>query len=248
MSGWLDDKMSELGRVSCESCDTYYKSLGHHWKENSDCAPELSDEQIEIITGLLMGDGWLNTHGCTPYVATSMISPNYLEFLDDNFGKMGAGVKLRKTAKESANNSRKSGFHEDALEENYSDIYEWRTLRNPHLSSFTHWYDCEKCWPRDIELTPTVLKHWYVCDGSISSNNHIKITADNESENVDKLVQYFSNIDLPEPTTTVYDRPEDAWSDSQCLDLTWSIDDSKILLDYMGDPLPDFDYKWSKSS
>jgi len=244
MSDWLSDKMDELNRDLCESCGNYYKSLGHHWRHTPNCAPQLSDKQEDIVIGLLMGDGHLDMSSKNPYIKSNMVTFDYLDYLDSEFPVMGRGVKLISSAKESAKRAKESGFHDGALEKNYSDVYGWTTYRNPNFHKFDNWYNPDKCWPKNISLTPTVLKNWYVCDGTLKDKDSIGISADNENKNVNKLVDYFSKAGLPEPNTNVYSRPDYAWSNSDRLLLSWGYEDSRQLFDYMGPSLPGFEYKW----
>jgi len=244
MSEWLSDKMQELDRELCAYCANYYKSLGHHWRHTPNCAPQLSDKQEQIVTGLLMGDGHLDVSSKNPYIKSDMVTFDYLDYLDSEFPVMGRGVELVNSAKESATRAKETGFHDGALEKNYSDVYGWRTYRNPNLHTFDNWYKPNKCWPEDIRLTSTVLKHWYVCDGTLKDKDSIGICADNENQNADKLINYFTDADLPEPNTNVYSRPDDAWSNSDRLLLSWGFSDSSQLFNYIGEPLPGFEYKW----
>ena len=222
--------------AQCPNCGEEYARLGTHWAFNSSHRPELTQKQLEITTGLLMGDGWIDPNGKNFYLLTSMISPNYLEYLDNIFGCLGTGVRLEKTAAESAKRNRDSGFRPNAKEENYSDLYTFQTRSHPKFNEFRDWYATgEKVWPENIELTPTVLKHWYVGDGHYddkNTNNYISIGMYNEIENTEKVSQYFTNVGLPEPSNYTAD------------EAVWTVEDSYTLWDYMGEPLPDFEYKW----
>jgi hypothetical protein len=230
--------------VECPECGDEYEMLGTHWRWNSSHRPELTQKQTEITTGLLMGDGYINENGKNCYMTTDMISPNYLEYLDEIFGILGCGVSLTKTAAESAKQSRDSGFTPNAKAENYSDVYKWRTRNHPKFNEFREWYSSgKKVWPEDIELTPTVLKHWYVGDGSysnVSSRSRIRIAMNNEIKNTEKISQYFVDAELPEPSN--YDI-QDAKYGKTCV-AQWTEKDSQKLFEYMGEPLPDFEYKW----
>jgi len=94
-------------------------------------------------------------------------------------------------------------------------------------------------WPEKIELTPTVLKHWYCGDGNWnngSCNNSIQISMANEKENTDKITQMFINVGLPAPSNYNI-------SGKRCA-AQFTVEQSKELWEYMGEPLPDFEYKW----
>lgn len=228
----------------CPVCGESYKKLGSHWNYNSDHRPTLSSHQKEIVTGLLMGDGCLNRSSTNPRLKVEMISPNYLKYLDDIFGCLSTGVSLTMTAKESAKHNRDSGFSPNANSENYSDKYIWNTRCHPELYQFNWYKTGEKVFPDDIELTPTVLKHWYCGDGhwdNTGQNSHISICMLNEVENTDKVDQYFRNVGLPEPSN--YNIRYDKSGNIDC-DAQFTKKQSRELWEYMGEPLPDFEYKW----
>jgi hypothetical protein len=230
--------------VECPECGDEYSKLALHWYNSPSHRPELTEKEKEITTGLLMGDGWIETVSENCYLKTEMISPNYLEYLDNIFGCLGCGVRLEKTAAKSAEDSRNSGFRPNAKEENYSDLHAWQTRCHPKFNEFREWYSSgEKVWPEDIKLTPTVLKHWYVGDGSYNKRNKtISIAMANEVENTEKISEYFTNIELPKPSNYVIrDRKYGKTCEAQ-----WTVEDSYTLWEYMGDTLPDFEYKWPK--
>jgi len=182
---------------------------------------------------------------------TNMITEEYLEYLNEIFEKFGTYVYLVKTAEELAQRNRDSGFQEDARAKNYSDQFHWRTISHPIISELTSWYDTgKKVWPNDIELTPTVLKHWFVGDGSFNDNQtskYIQISLANEADNEDKVGSYFKNVGLPRPNRWhTYERKRGDGSVS--CDAVWNKSESEELWEYMlsdghGIP-PGFEYKW----
>jgi hypothetical protein len=231
--------------VDCPKCGEEYKNLGTHWRYSPSHRPELTQKQLEVTTGLLMGDGSVCSGGQNFRLKVKMISQNYLKYLDKVFACLATGVSLSQTAAESAKENRDSGFSPNAKEENYSDLYHWYTRSHPKFNKFREWYSSgEKVWPENIELTPTVLKHWYVGDGSYHnsrSKQYISIGMSNEVENIKKVSKYFTNVDLPKPSNySVYQRDNGG---KDCI-AEWRVEDSYKLFDYMGEPLPDFEYKW----
>jgi len=231
----------------CNQCGNEYQKIGNHWVQNSSCShKKFTDYQREIITGLLMGDGWVgNSSGENPQLQVEMTSPNYLQYIADKFGILGSGVRLTKTAAESAENARQSGANPNSREENYSDKYRWVSISHPELHEFNDWYGSgEKVWPKDIQLTPTVLKHWYCGDGywrNLQSQNCIEISMSNEVESTRKVSRMFEDAGLPSPSNYVIFERKDGRKDC---DAQFTVDQSKELWEYMGEPLPDFEYKW----
>ena len=202
---------------------------------SSDCSHvSLSKNQREIITGLLMGDGNISRNGVNPYLRCKMISENYLHYIDNEFGVLGRGVSQILTASESAEQVRESGFYTDADAADYSDVYKWCTVSHPEIQDFADWYSSgEKVFPKSLNLTPTVLKHWYCCDGHYTNN--IQIAMSKESNNKDKIDELFENSGLPKPSN---------YNGRKNCDAVFTVDDSHELWQYMGEPLPDFEYKW----
>jgi len=232
----------------CEECGDSFKSIGQHWAKSSCNYKSFTDKQIKIITGLLMGDGCINKFSKgNPRLKCCTISKNYLKYLDSEFANLVNGVRLDRTAKDKAEENRRSGFGESAKEENYSELYEWNTVCHPELERFVEWYSSgKKQWPEEIKLTPITLKHWYCGDGSYhnsSTNNYITIAISNEYKNTDKISKMFERVNLPVPDR--YSSYENTYGTIDC-ELAFSTKNSKIIWEYMGKPLPDFEYKWPK--
>jgi hypothetical protein len=228
-----------MSKDICEQCENQYERVTTHWARSSSCShPDLSYHQKQIITGTLMGDGIIEKDfNRNPSLVVRTITPNYLKHIDEKFGLLGTGVSACRTAEEGAKSARSSGIDKDANAENYSKLYRWASVNHPDLHEFHDWYSTgQKVWPEKISLTPTVLKHWYCCDGHYDNreyNNRIKIAMSNEIENKKKIKSMFRRSDLPEPSNyTKYGHIE------------FTVDSSKYLWEYMGEPLPDFDYKW----
>lgn len=196
-----------------------------------------------------MGDGNINTQkGRNSLIEVEMVAPNYLHYLDEKFGKFGTGVRIRRTAEEKAKLHRNTEFRPNAQSENYSDSYRWRSRSIPELNEFRNWYSTgEKVWPDNINLTPIVLKHWYCGDGHFHNSNshkHIIISMENEVENTEKLNMLFENAKLPAPNNyNIYERQEDG---GKACKAEFTKSQSKELWEYMGEALPDFEYKWPK--
>jgi len=230
----------------CPQCGTEYKMVAQHWNCGSCERPSFTDHQREIITGLLMGDGTINrSSDGNPLLQCEMISPNYLKYIDGEFGIFGHGVSLAKTAEENAKAKSDSGFRPNAKADNYSDVYRWWSMAHPELQEFAEWYSTgTKVWPSNIELKPTVMKHWYCGDGTWhnhGSHNRIKIGMANEVENTEKIDKMFENVGLSSPSNYAISERKDG--SMNCV-AEFTVEQSKELWKYMGEPLPDFEYKW----
>lgn len=233
---------------TCSQCGREYRQIGGHWSKNDDCDyPDFTQRQIEILTGVLMGDGWVDSQsgGRKPIMRCKMITPDYLFYLNKEFGNMSNGFSLLLTGEESAKQARDSGFQPNANASDYSDIYEWRTISHPKIKQFSVWYSSgEKIFPSDLKLTPTTLKNWYVCDGNWDNSgtcNRIQIGISNESERTETITKIFRKSNLPEPRYNKWTKN----GNTHCK-IEFTVEDSKTIWQYMGEPLPGFDYKWPK--
>lgn len=188
-----------------------------------------------------MGDGCIDSAGKNPLLYCKMITLEYLEYLKKEFGIMMQEVKLYKTGIDIAEIQERRGIN--FPKENYNDQYYIRTVSHPELHTYREWYNSgKKVWPDDIELTPTVLKHWYCGDGSYDKTvGRIEISLANEIDNLEKVENYFIQMGLPLPRWSINDRN---MFDGISCKAVWTVEDSKILWDYMGEPLPGFEYKW----
>lgn len=222
--------------IECPECGNLYPKLGSHWRWNSDHRPNIDDRQHEILTGLLMGDGTVQREG-NPNMKCRMTTPEFLEWIDEEMGILGCGVKFEMSAEESARNSRERKLNFDAHEDDYSDVYIWSSRNHPDFSQYSDWYSTgRKRFPDDLELTPLIMKVWFCGDGSLRSDDrtnsrpYLSIAASNEEDRREFLFGLFSEQPaIPKWTSgSVY----------------FSVDDSEYLWEYMGDPLPGFEYKW----
>ena len=219
----------------CPTCDNSYKTIGLHWSK-SDCSwPSYTFRQWEILTGLLMGDGWIDVSAGG--LKLDCINRRYMDHVRSQFPMMMRDVTLRRTAREAAEEMQRlrdegvfSPGNHDILEENYHDKYEVATKGHPDNQYLQNWYRTgEKVFPSDLILTPTILKHWYCGDGSISGRS-MSISSKNERARSDQLEAYFEQYGLS-PTYR---------NGSVC----FNVSDTEELLDWMGTSPPGFEYKW----
>lgn len=236
--------MNNMPSAECPTCTGSYEKLGQHWAM-SDCEfPQPTPHQYEISTGVLMGDGSLYRRNPNPFFQVTMVTEEYLEHLDSQFPVLGIGVSCIEVAESKAKKMRERGY-EGASAENYSDVYRWTTRTNPHFERFEGWYSSgEKVWPEGIDLTPTVLKHWYCGDGHFANSGtarYMKIIMNNEIDNKEKVERYFKEgpgVEVSNWSDFTYDSGR-----RQC-SAEFNVAESETLFKYMGDPLPGFEYKW----
>jgi hypothetical protein len=226
--------------MKCHSCGKEYTAVASHWALSSSCDyPELSEKQVEIVRGLMFGDGSLDSRGSTrtTRLYVTSITKEFLNHLSTEFPQQDCESSIKITAEENASRKRESGFSPDAKVENYSDVYKL-LITNPNFDMFTDWYEEEGLvWPDDVPMSPTTLKYWYCSDGSLATSNGAQIQLYSKKIETEsgrkKARRYFEDIPVPEPSFSGGD-------------MYWcNIDDVKQVLDYMGQPLPGFEYKWN---
>lgn len=227
----------------CKTCGKKYESIGKHWRWNPDHRPSFTNTQKQILRGLLMGDGTLHKKDDpNPYILTAMTKKPYLKYLEDKFGVLGKDVRLKQTAEESAEAMRNNGLRPNAKAGDYSAVYKWATRSHPELNCFKKWYtDGNKKFPRSFKLTPLTLKHWFVGDGHLQQVGgfyRASIALTNQRDNRSTINNLFEDAGLPAPK----------WSErnsgNKRTEIIWKKKGSEKILDYMGDPLPGFNYKW----
>ena len=232
----------------CPGCGGEFSQIGQHWAMSSCDHPKMSEKQKDTLRGLLMGDGNIpvTQERKNYYLIVKMISKPYLKHLSDVcFPVLSNEVRLEQTAAESARGARKSGFSPGADPEDYSDIFALGITAHPWINNLTDWYSTgEKVFPPELELTPTVLKHWYCCDGSLdrSDNSPIaEISLCNEEGNKEKIKEIFCSVGFKNLKWCVNERKRRS---GRRVKVRFNREETKDLFGYMGSPPPGFRYKW----
>lgn len=232
--------------VECPGCGDLYNGLGHHWTYEEDCRPEITDEQWDIIEGLMMGDASAVKNNKNVYIQCNMTEKKFLDWIDEKLGALSRGVWFHESAKERATKDRETGWNPGAKEENYNDQYKIETRGHPAFNKFRDWYPHprKKKFPEDIDLTPLKFKVWYCCDGSIKRKNskrrnpYISISSTNEAKSDELFEEIFSDIPVS-PSIIKHNR--DGRIDG---DLRFTVEETEWLWSWMGGSLPGFREKW----
>lgn len=231
-----------MGNV-CHDCGREYERLTMHWNRTRCKRLSFTSAQVELLTGLLMGDGDLHRRGDpNPLFRIRMTNREFLEYLDGCLGVLSRGVFLDRSADEMASQAKSNkaaGLEnfETVNEENYNDLYGLRTVSHPDLHQFTDWYSSgTKRFPPDLELTPEIAKMWYVCDGWIASDSRstdsdrVMVKAKNEADRQEYLVNLFEAVGFK------------AGFSRYAIQI--SAEETEDILDWMGPAPPGFEYKW----
>lgn len=219
----------------CPGCGRNFEGLGQHWRFSQECVPSLTEHQHKIITGSMMGDGCVvkTKETARPHFKLRVIKREYLESVRKQFGKLMTDVRLENKAENNPYSNH--------------DVYGVQTRNLSELEQYIDWYRTgSKVWPDNISITPTVMKHWFVQDGTKKKRKshwrpRCAIQLDNERGNSEKVLSYFDNSDCPGP---------DRWSEYESngkenTRIVWNVKSAEYLYDYMGTPPKGFEYKWT---
>jgi len=184
--------------MRCPNCGEEKSRLGQHWAMS--CSfPKISDRNKLILEGILLGDGHVPDVKGNSQMRIRMTNEDFLHWLDSELSYMSNGVRFVKSAKESAEQNRKSGLRPNAKEENYNDVYELNTRTHPYFTKLRElWYTPDKTYKEElVSFEPELIKMWYVTDGYLCEReNHNPYSAfrlDSQSESADDIVERFIN-------------------------------------------------------
>lgn len=225
----------------CPNCDDEYDYIGVHWSKK--CGfPDLTRKQVEVCIGLLMGDGWITTtNGTNKHHRLQIASTSemFLHHVAEILEPFTTGVKFYRSGEKVAEAASNAGMN--ANPEKTNDQYIVHSRAHPKFDEMRSWYNSgQKRFPEDTELTQTILRYWYAGDGLLGWSNgewsdaeygHVEFAAQNEMDRPEFLMGMFRDLGF------------DPIMDEHKLRLR--CEDSKRLLEMMGDPVPGYEYKWS---
>lgn len=221
-------------KTECPNCKEKYADLGTHWRYNPSHRYELSEEQKEIVTGLLMGDATLQRDTKNAYPVVTMTNRTFLNWVKEKFGCMTTGVRNHLTAEESAEQAK--SLNESASKENYSPQYRLRFRAHTEFNKYRSWYrEGEKKWPLGRQYSYLTFKVLYCCDGCFDSSGtsrELQLAASNELSNKERFLSIVECFGLPEPNRM----------DEELV--VWGAKESSQIFENIGEPLPGFEYKW----
>lgn len=186
-----------------------------------------------------MSDGWVEANSNKDKARVRIESSNleYLEWIKQEL----SNYLFSSLSKKSSKGDEKE--YNGVTIRNNSDTHQLDTIYHPELLDYHKWYTVDgKCWPKNLKLTPLVLKNLYCGDGSwnnVGSNNHIQIAMSNEREEVEKVRAMFERVGLSISNFNIQER-----SNSFVCDAQPTKSESEKMWEYMGEPLPGFEYKW----
>lgn len=201
----------------CHDCGGLFLNIGHHISNSSCNFYNISDHEKNMYIGILMGDGSIVQREITPHFVVSMSG--------------GSGDEFTKWLQEQITITSKR-IEKRLDNSNHKTVYSLRTHSHEYFNNLAEWYNSgRKLYPNKLSLTPTILKMWYVSDGSLSNSGPI-FTCWNESHRKDFLLSLFEDIGL---SVTWQSANNDIYIRKESQD---------NFFEYIGEPVPGFEYKW----
>lgn len=242
------DVESDISSSKCKNCGEVYNGLSRHWRE--DCKyPEITEKDKNLFRGLLMGDGWVSDKGKSKghRFQIALINKRFLEYLSDRFDWLFTDVYLTNTGEQMY----EKAINPDSIQqkrgdtvnkENYHNIWKINSFQHSFFTELREWYSSgEKRYPDSLELTPVVLRGWYVTDGGLryykdhpSRKPNACFFCKNENDRTEFIIDKFNEVGF-----------EPRWNKNKSM-VTFSVEGTKKLMSYMDCsewPFPGFEYK-----
>jgi len=221
----------------CDSCGEEKKYMYQHWKNGSCSANNIQNPDAYI--GMLMGDGSCIYKSGNPVFTVSSVRKEFIDFLVDNFDMFTSTYSYHPSER-----GRSNGF---ANSDNSNRLYVATTRAHPFFDKLGDWFysSGKKRFPEDIKISPDVLRYWYVGDGMLKWHKrkiaYPTLTTRSESDRLD----WIESI-IVDATGARSSHSYDARNNNGSSKI--SITDQESFFDYVGDPLPGFEYKWERES
>lgn len=218
----------------CPDCSEKFINMGQHWRFSNCEYPSLSEYQKDLLRGIVMSDGSVQRTGDISNIKIKMTSKNFLEWFSNQLNIICSNrYPIISEKSDQAKKNAKNYFGKDVAEDSeYKDKYRIITRSHPFINNFNSWYPDKRYPLNDLELTPTFTKMWYCGDGCYDKNrNRVSISCVNEKDRINKVADLIREKGFKVNTT----KNGKIRIPSQ---------DSKEFLDWLGDPPPDFEYKW----
>lgn len=193
------------------------------------------ESKMEILEGLLMGDAWIgdSRDGKGYRLRIECTSKEFLEYASNLLGDVSITVRFSKDAEDLAEKNRRHGY--SVNEEDIEDEYKLSTWNLPVFRQMRNlWYpDGEKRFPDDLDITPDKARIWYAGDGTLTPNGYCIIYAHNEVDRTDFMESLFDDTPF---------NPSFNYTGGGGLQFTK--EESKEFLEWLGEPVPGYEYKW----
>jgi len=228
----------EDGKERCPNCNEWYVCLAQHWSMGSCPHPPISDYKMELLKGMMMGDGSFDSTRKNPRFGIDMTNNTFLHSFSEELGWLASDVGTARTAVEQAKVGRK-GLNSDMESEDTHDLYYIRTRTHPEFERFDTWYDTEGIsFPDGLTVSPSALLMWYISDGGL--------VHDSRSEGRNSYIQFSSQNESERPNAIVGALEDHGFTVGHSGDkFLLSTEDTEDFFDLIGhEPVLGFEYKW----
>lgn len=170
--------MSDKGDTDiCSQCGKRYKRIVVHWARSSTCEAErFSDQQVEILEGLLMTGGTFSfSQSNNAAYQVQSTKEQFLEFINDQFSLLGGPVTQSLNEDESAASIRDTFSLDEDEEIDASAVYIWYTKTLPHMTELVdRWTDTDdtknRILPHNFTISPISLAVAYASAGRLDTD------------------------------------------------------------------------------
>jgi len=172
--------------TNCPNGCGSYSNLSKHWSQSSSCDyPDVSEHKIDVIKGLIMGDASINLQNeeWSGRRDLSVVSKDFAEEASSELGFLSNRITTRE---------------KDGISKNTQ--YRLSTYSHPIFKQiYNNWYtDDGKKFPEALTMNHTILRFWYLGDGSLKFTNantaYSTIRVNNEKERPDYLINLFDEL------------------------------------------------------
>lgn len=203
---------SKANKRVCPSCGDEYNVIGNHWG-NTCSYPRITEHQLNIVNGSMLGDGSLiqGSLSSYPQLTIGMRNQKYLNYIESVFKPLTAGVNKN------------------------TNCFQIATTPHPELNSLKWDVGSKTSIPENIEINPTVLKHWFVQDGGLDwANPEASVQICSVTFSLENIASMLEDIGINATAHTNRVRV--------------SQHDTEKFFNYIGKPIPGFKYKWEYKS
>lgn len=216
----------------CPECGKEFQVISQHWRHNESHCPEFTGEQLDILRGVLLGDGSIGKPNATnPMISVGNTNIQFLEHLSEIMGILSTAIRVNKEP-----------------EGNSSPFYSVKTKHHPQLENvYERWIDeTGKHIPTNqISFNKEVMKYWYACDGGLSWRKNgsgnwyadASIHVVTEINQVEDISRQISN-----------DLEPNVYKNNGESRISYVSSEADKFLEWLGEPIPGMDYKWETDS
>lgn len=214
----------------CPYCGEWYEQINHHWSASLCSYPPISKYKIELLKGMMMGDGTLIREHKTPSFNLGNTNITFLEWLSEELGWLCPSEPTVATEAQAYDVSNIQG---NIKRENLHDSYTLLTRTHPQFEMFRSWWESGECvFPRYMNPSTPMMKMWYVSDGCLDiSTWKVNITSQKESDRPQAIKSLFDVFGY-----TVQHHGNN---------FKLTPEDSKQFLQEIAPIVPGLEYKWA---